>query len=42
MVLDQSESFHRLHHTFRLYTNIPWDQKSKQGQGRVRVGCDML
>ena len=29
MELDHYKSFHRLHHTFSLYTNIPLDQASK-------------
>ena len=35
MVLDQYYSFHRLQHTFSLYTNILWDQSSKLYSGRV-------
>ena len=40
MVLDQYKCFHRLQHTFSLYTNIPWDQTSKLYSGRV--GCYKL
>ena len=40
MVLDQQQSFRRVQHTFSLYTNLPWDQKSKLYSGRV--SCYML
>ena len=44
MVLDQYtkeyKRFHRLQHTFSLYTNIPWVETSKLYSGQV--SCYML
>ena len=41
LIDNETLSVHRLHHTFILYTNIPWDQTNKlySGQEEQAVTC---